>query len=44
MNKELIEKIRKKYSHYGDTEKLNKNTAVLDIRLLLEELDKIDRV
>lgn len=37
-----VEAIRKRYAHYGDTENLKKNTAVLHIRLLLEEIDRLN--
>lgn len=40
MTPEQIEVIRKRYAHYGETKNLNANTAVRDIRLLLEELDR----
>lgn len=44
MEKKIVDAIRKKYEHYGDTKKLNKNTAVHDIRILLEQLDKDSEV
>lgn len=39
----IINRIQDKYSHYGDTNKLHDNTAVKDIRILLEILTKIGR-
>lgn len=37
-----VDYIRAKYSHYGDTENLHDNTAVLHIRFLLEEIDRLN--
>lgn len=34
-----IENIRSRYAHYGPTEKLKPNTAVLHIRQLLDHID-----
>jgi len=36
-----IENIRAEYEHYGPTNKLKPNTAVLHIRQLLEEIDRL---
>jgi len=38
-----VSDIRARYAHYGETEKLNKNTAVWHIRLLLEEIDRLEK-
>jgi hypothetical protein len=38
-----VETIRKKYEHYGRTEALKNNTAVLDIRILLEIIDQLKK-
>lgn len=42
LSKELLLEIREKYEHYGDTDKLKPNTCVKDVRLLLEEIDRLD--
>lgn len=39
---EFVETIRKRYAHYGPTEKLNKNTSVYHIRKLLEEIKRLE--
>ncbi len=44
LSEDMLLEIRERYSHYGDTEKLNKRTAVHDIRLLLEEIDRQELV
>jgi hypothetical protein len=36
-----IENIKKKYAQYSETSKLDKNTAVYHIRILLEEVDNL---
>lgn len=41
LSDEVLLTIRNKYEHYPDTDKLNPNTAVLHIRLLLEEIDRL---
>ena len=38
---EVLQKIREKYSHYPEDKKLNKNTAVYHIRLLLGEVEQL---
>lgn len=44
LSEEMLLEIRERYTHYGETEKLNKRTAVHDIRLLLEEIDRQESV
>jgi hypothetical protein len=39
-----VEAIREKYAHYGDTKKLHPNTAVLHIRFLLEEIERLEEI
>jgi hypothetical protein len=41
LSEEMLLEIRNRYEYYGPTEKLHKNTAVLHIRLLLEEIDRL---
>jgi len=41
LSEEQLLQIRDRYAHYDDTEKLKPNTAVLHIRLLLEEIERL---
>jgi hypothetical protein len=38
-----IEYIQQRYEHYSATAKLDKNTAVYHVRILLEEIEKLKK-
>jgi hypothetical protein len=38
-----VKLIRQKYEYYGETKNLHNNTAVKDIRILLEIIDNLDK-
>jgi uncharacterized small protein (DUF1192 family) len=36
-----LDLITQRYSHYSETDKLNKNTAVYHVRILVEEVNRL---